>query len=100
MAARREGRRSLSPTRLTPQSSFDYSVESERPVSSSRRLRPESLRTNIFSPLRVIAERDGEHSTTSMQIQDIENGEDDLEVQTRNGSSKSSRRGASKETGV
>lgn len=63
------------------------------------------MRPSGFAPLRVIAERDGEHSSSSLHIQDIENGEDafTLDASHTNGS-RPPRLGASnrasKETGV
>lgn len=96
----------MSPTRSiqSPQTSFEYSTENERPTSSSgskRPVRPDSLRPSGFAPLRVIAEREGEHSTSSMVVQDIENGEEDQPAHPNSSkSSRPTRFGGSRETGV
>lgn len=57
----------------------EYSTENERPLSTgaNKRQRPDTLKASGFAPLRVIAERDGEHSTANMQILDIENGDEE-----------------------
>lgn len=93
----------MSPTRTTFQTS-DYSTENERPLSAgaNKRQRPDTLKASGFAPLRVIAERDGEHSTASMQILDIENGDEEPKTVIRpEPMSRTSRFGAAtKETGV
>ena len=106
-AARRENRRSISPTRSSnvQQQPSEYSTENERSsitLGGNKRPRLEAMRPSGFAPLRVIAERDGEHSASSLHIQDIENGDDGghvFSLETRN-DSRPSRPGASKETGV
>ncbi|KAI9561927.1 hypothetical protein GHT06_012889 [Daphnia sinensis] len=99
--ARRENRRSTSPTRNSQQQPSEYAIENERSSISglSKRPRLENLRPSGFAPLRVIAERDGEHSASSLKIQDIENGEDVHPLDTSK-SSRPSRPSASRETGV
>jgi len=106
--ARRDNRRSLSPTRSSnvQQQPSEYSTENERPPVTggiNKRPRIEAMRSSGFAPLRVIAERDGEHSSSSLHIQDIENGEDghvfSLDA-SNTSSSRPPRPGASKETGV
>lgn len=99
--ARRENRRSTSPTRNSQQQPSEYAIENERSSVSglSKRPRLENLRPSGFAPLRVIAERDGEHSASSLKIQDIENGEDGHPLDTSK-SSRPDRPGASRETGV
>lgn len=105
MGARKEGRRSISPPKSMNSPSLEFSTENERPLSTGgvKRTRPDSLRPSGFAPLRVIAERDGEQSSTSLQIQDIENGEEEEDNSPSNtirNINQQPRLGASRETGV
>lgn len=68
----------------TIQNPAEFITENEKhhlSVASSKR-RPESLRPTPFSPLRVIAEREGEQSNSSLQIMDIEGEEQETSPTT------------------
>ena len=95
----------MSPTRSQPPTIVEFSTENERSSTNSKRPRPDTLRTTGFAPLRVIAERDGEHSSSSLHITDLENGDDiahdvPLNTSASRPAGPSSTRETSRETGV
>lgn len=104
---KRDGRSTVSPAkkaRLSQTLNTDSPIaENERHVAllSARKQRLDTVRQNTFSALNVIAEREAEHSTSSLQVLDIENGEENqpLEVtNTTQGSTRSPEEGRTNPT--
>lgn len=79
-----------------PAEHYVSTTENERPSTGQKRAqRPDTLvRPGGFSPLRVIAERETEHSSTTLKMEDAEEGNNEEALFTKRSTN------VSKETGV